>query len=506
MKILTANFTLDYVHAGGFIVNQTKNPQITSRLRKLSFILPSLMLASEASVIYQKFYSLNYTSDGFHYYSFLRNISNFASFYEGPAMEYLLGVHSYFSLVLLTPIVKFFNSPITLALLNPTIYLVSSIFLYKICFFFNFSAFKSLLMTLIFLTTPLLNEARLGIPPYMFQPDILAIPLILALYLAIIKQKTTLLVPMLFFLVFTKEEWIVFSVFLIVLFALFDETHRSYLRKNYRIMLLIWMVCSVISIISKIYFSSLNEFSHAPFGKITLSSDLLLHALTSAFDYSSTRWWPYFILGLFLALIATEKARAIAILFVASLMVLFRYSINVVIYGDARPLSGAELWSTHAFVTPLAVLIILQLVTMVKRNFVYPVVSMLMFVFLLFVYPYKASASDIQAGFSGVSSESHHSSFTNFKCIQSIVDRRFSANQGSYFISSEYLMAPAMERSHVSLGWAQAQKNSKALINESSGVLVYTQDLTEELKSNLQLSNFIEDQHSCGQEFRIFYR
>ena len=488
------------------MLNQTNTSAAVKVSRRLSFIIPILMLTSDAAVIYQKFYSLQYTSDGLHYYSFLRNISNFSSLYEGPSMEWLLGVHSYFSLVLVTPMIGIFNSPLVLALLNPIIYLTSSIVLYKVCLSLKLSEFKSLLMSLIFLTTPLLSEARLGIPPYMFQPDIIAIPLVFAIYLAVIKQKTLLYVSAFILLLLTKEEWILFSLFIIFLISLFDQSHRLYIREHYRILFFGWTACSIVSISTRLYFSNMNDFSHAPIGKIAKDPVKLLHASTSAFGYSLNRWWPYLMFGAILVFLTKDKARALAILLFTFLMILFRYSLNVVIYGDARPISGAELWSTHAFVTPLVVLMLIQLAAMSNQRYNFPIVSLLIFGFLLILFPHESSSSNTRAGFSGIFSAEHYASIDRYKCLQSKVDETFASNEGSYFISSEFLMAPAMARSHVSLPWAQAQSQSESIINNSSGILLYTVDITDELRFDLHAAGFGEVQHSCGQEFTLLSR
>ena len=58
--------------------------------------------------------NLYYTSDGFHVYSFLRNINNGQGLYEGPTFENLLGIHSFYTLLLLLPLTKIFATPLTL--------------------------------------------------------------------------------------------------------------------------------------------------------------------------------------------------------------------------------------------------------------------------------------------------------------------------------------------------------------------------------------------------------
>ena len=79
-----------------------------------------------------RYYTFGFYSDGFLYWSALRNFAFYGTPYSGPVMEYLLGNHAYISLFLASPLIRVIDSPLLLLIFSVISYILSIILSYKI--------------------------------------------------------------------------------------------------------------------------------------------------------------------------------------------------------------------------------------------------------------------------------------------------------------------------------------------------------------------------------------
>ena len=142
-------------------------------------------------IFYWLFENLFYTSDGFHIYSVLRNISEFKGFYEGPTFDNYLGAHTSFTLVFFAPFIGLFKNPSILGYLNIFIYFVSSIFIFFISIEYKLSNILSLFFASIFFLFVFSSNGILTNIHY--QIDYLGIPLILSIFYTAKKKYTRFL-------------------------------------------------------------------------------------------------------------------------------------------------------------------------------------------------------------------------------------------------------------------------------------------------------------------------
>ena len=155
--------------------------------------------------------NFNFGSDGFHYYSMMRNIAFHQSFYEGPVFEYFLGNHAYLILIAFGPLVYIFESPLILLFLNLASIFISSFLLYAI----NLKIFKglkesnslSIFGSLSFLLHPIVfRNYFAGV--YLFQPDILLCSGLLLMFYGFIYEKRYIFFFSIIFILFIKEEYV----------------------------------------------------------------------------------------------------------------------------------------------------------------------------------------------------------------------------------------------------------------------------------------------------------
>ncbi len=193
------------------------------------FVLPTIICAVDLKLNYTNYFTFQYTSDGFHYYSFLRNILEYGIPYEGPAMEYQLGFHSYITFYLWLIPLHFWNSPL---LLLSSVSLLNWISVFFLILFVRkyLSIFFCTLVPVIYLAMPLVSETRNG-TMHMFQVDWIAIPIAISVGYAISEKRITPLILGEILLIFNKEEWVLqFPLLLTFFYVVLDE--KSFLIAN----------------------------------------------------------------------------------------------------------------------------------------------------------------------------------------------------------------------------------------------------------------------------------
>jgi hypothetical protein len=185
---------------------------------------------------------------------------------------------------------------------------------------------------------------------------------------------------------------------------------------------------------------------------------------------------------------------------------------NVIIYGSPIPASGAELWSTNVFVTP----IILYSLAILFRDLKKPksvsletAFSVCLSITLLYLATY--SSTRLVNNFSPIKDltqtsryEDLRSDFTRFKCLTAATQSAFGEKKDSYFIASEYLMAPSMHVSHVSLNFLLNSEFKEKLLRDASGMLIYDSDLTPPIERIVRDYGYIESNQTCGDEYHLF--
>ena len=101
-----------------------------SEIFYVSFLILFYWITINVSLFsYENF---KFTSDGFHFYSTIRNITNGLGPFEGPTQQYILGRHAYLIFFLITPLVLIFKSPIVLLIMSITVIFISSYLIFKI--------------------------------------------------------------------------------------------------------------------------------------------------------------------------------------------------------------------------------------------------------------------------------------------------------------------------------------------------------------------------------------
>ena len=129
--------------------------------------------------------NFQFAADIFRNYSIIRNIFDGVGPYEGPQMEYALGVHTFFIYYLISPFLFFFNDPKLLISINILSVFLSVLFIYlsskKLLYKIHNYKFLSFSIAISYMIFPTLFKGYFY-QPYGFQADTLATPLFLLLF------------------------------------------------------------------------------------------------------------------------------------------------------------------------------------------------------------------------------------------------------------------------------------------------------------------------------------
>ena len=301
-------------------------------------------------VIYS-YYSLRYTSDGFHYFTFLRNFSQGIP-YEGPTFGYLFAFHSYVTLILLIPL-AYFSTPLFLALLSNSAWWLSLILLIQIGKM-KFDGQWKFLFALFFLFNPIFVRTRFG-TSYMFQPDFLGPPLFLMYMYFLLRFRLRISLLFLCLGMLTKEEFPLWYGLLALLFLQMEVKDRIKKYKLQKQIVGIAIGSSAIHLVNLTFFSQIQKDN-----------------LPSIFSRHFAMHNTLFLLILFLAIIAviyfvtctkdsnrhTFFSHFWFLQFCGLCIIAFFFCSNLFIYGHV----SGQTWRNYAILIPSIAILLLHFI------------------------------------------------------------------------------------------------------------------------------------------------
>jgi hypothetical protein len=487
----------------------------------IPFYLPVAVLLMDFYFNLLNFLNFQYTSDGFHVYSFLLNIINFGIPYEGPRFESLLGIHSYLTAIVFAIPVGIFKSPIVLVAGVSILNFISCFYIIKIGRNLG-NSLVEVLGPIIFLSLHFVRDTRNG-TMYMFQPDWIAIPIVIAISYKILSKNINGTLLTIFLLMLNKEEWVLQLPLLLGFFYLVLD-RKEFIESQMKKIVLIYLLGSMISLATNFYFRNLNtndfpvelSFENVLFDIVKYSPRAAIGVIIAFAEY----FLVLFLLATFM-LIQNKSKQGYYILLLVLLITEFRFLIvNTAVYKD--PFNGSFFWSSNAFVTPVMIIALLLMIPMPsKSKFDFPLLTSIL-VALMLAIPFWKFADDfyksrvigasdfvgqrIKYISSPVDRIGVFQSFNRFRCFQ---DHRFSKDTDSihdYFISSHRVMAPFMKDSHVPIEWALQQEDFDEIAANSIGFVISENDINQELLGKLSELNFYLIPNSCSSSIFIFER
>ena len=179
---------------------------------------------------YVKYINFGFTSDGFHYYSALRNFCEYWSFFEGPTFQYLLGNHTYILFYLLSTIIFVFKTPIVLLYVNILTHIISSYVVYLIANY-DLKGLNRIVcyqISFLYLLYPLVYKSfYAGI--YLFQPDFFLPPLFLLSVLYLIKINKLKYIICIVLILLIKEEYLILLPYFITFQYIYIYISKKYI-------------------------------------------------------------------------------------------------------------------------------------------------------------------------------------------------------------------------------------------------------------------------------------
>jgi hypothetical protein len=427
-----------------------------------------------------------YTSDGFHYYSLLRNTVDGLGLYEGPTFQFLLGNHTYLTLLLLSPLTMIDIGPPVLGVVSVMLHFLSAFLIYLISEAFKLDMLSRLALALLFLFTPYVLDTSLG-TIYMFQPDFLSVPLALFLFWSAQKRNVILFVSSLVVLVGVKEEWILWAPIFVVFIALVLRINPL-LTKFRWLFLLGYLGASASSYIVLQVFRSLNAYNHVPsLSSFSISTDLFGNEMLK----DLLLWCPILSI-LFLGVAVSRSGGSIFVLLSVLGIVVARSLVDQIIYGAAPPP-----WGAHSLLTPVMGIAlvygvsntIIGLRDKVRSPILIPS-SLISLVTLFGLFWGGGIASSIEVQLDrGSAVMTREGQGTKLEFQRLAEEARPLHEDRGYFISDEFLMNEFMDSSHVSTSWLVHQANKEEIIEKASFAVVSNDK--HELISLLLQSNFV---------------
>lgn len=195
------------------------------RSKKLLYLITLFTFLFDQLIVIYTYFNMQYSSDGFHYYVFLNNVSN-GFIHEGPTFGNLLNKHSYITLVLLAPLIHFFGSPLVLGLLSNLLWWISFFLLSLIArhFIHHQLILFSYLILFLWTTVPFFAKVRYG-TIYLFQPDFLGPPLFLSFVYFVLVSKTRLALLFYLMAILVKEDLPLW--YLLISLLLFPQLYKK---------------------------------------------------------------------------------------------------------------------------------------------------------------------------------------------------------------------------------------------------------------------------------------
>lgn len=445
------------------------------KLTKYSIQLVLSALALAIGVI--NYYGFQFTSDGFHNYSTIRNISEGLGPFEGPTFEYMLGNHSFLIFYVIAPLIYVFTTPLVLLVLSIFNILTSSILVYKIAYCLlgnlNNKQIVANILSILFFFFPITFSAWF-FNCYMFQTDSFLAPLCLLLIYAFIKDRFYLVVISTTLFLLVKEESIVLYpailTLLIVLQYKFDLKGLSWDKKKIIILGTIICLCSLTSILFLFHYQELNVIQHVKkevvIGNINTSFLLPLFYKTIAILVPIV---PF-------VLIFGKKNKVIVLKIVSLLLITIglRLLLNIAVYNNV----DGSIWANNILSPLVFILLILAIkssLTDVKHIHPLKTITAFTLSFTMAFYYNIESKTSYQCLFA------YETVFTRndrSNIHLDIHDVRKKVNKGKgseYIILPEWYMYPFMERSHVSIGWICSLKDKSTqnkIIQDANYIII----------------------------------
>lgn len=436
-----------------------KNPLKTNI--NFDFILFLIILFSFTYLVIISFYSyenFNFTSDFFHHYSVIRNIHDGLGPFEGPKYQYMFGNHTYLLYYLISPLLYLYKDPKILLLINISSIFLSSYLIYsiskKILQDLDSNNFISFLIAISFLIFPTVFKAYYY-QIYGHQPDTLATPLFLFLFLFILQNRIIPTIIFLCLLLSVKEEFILtvpaLVIFIIIIQKVFNLNGITWNKKNTILIITTYMLFSFIILLILFFSKSLNEYPYLPvfWNKAIFSNELIYSSFYKFIKIIA----PGLILMSIIYLASRFEKKILILILLLLLSTFLRISENVIIYSDPN----GSAWANLILAPIHFIIFILALKTFYKnhnRNSYLLFVGFLSYLFLSITNNYYAKESGVIRSINFFNSKTPLTDvISETKKLKSIMVKK---DKYDYFIANEYLLYPFMEMSHVSLRWLES--------------------------------------------------
>ena len=451
------------------------------------FILFFIILFSFIYLVIISFYSyenFNFTSDFFHHFSVIRNIHDGLGPFEGPKYQYMFGNHTYLFYYLISPFLYLYNDPKILLLVNISAIFLSSYLIYyiskKILQNLDSNNFISFLFAISFLIFPTVFKAYYY-QIYGHQPDTLATPLFLCLFLFILQNRIILTLIFLGLLLCVKEEFILIVpalvIFTIIIQKLFNLNGITWNRKNSILVITTYILFSSLVLLILFFSKSLNEYPYLPvfWNKAIFSNELIYLSI-----YKFIKIIAPGVIFMSIIYFSTRFEKKILVLILLLLLSTFlRVSENVIIYGDPN----GSAWANLILAPIHFIIFILALKTFYetrKRNSYLLFIGFFSYLLLSIINNYYAKDSGVIRSINFFNSKASMSEvISETKKLQSIMVKK---NKYDYFIANEFLFYPFMEMSHVSLRWVEtfpeesggdSHVRQKRIIADAAYILIF---------------------------------
>ena len=465
---------------------------------------------------------LYYTSDGFHVFSFLRNINNGQGLYEGPTFENLLGIHSYYTLLLLLPLTKIFATPLTLVFVVIGVYLSSSIIIFMICIENKISKLYSIIISILFSLSVFSSNGISSV--YLFQPDLLAIPFTLAIFLFAQKRSKAGVIISLILLLLTKEEYILWSIFYIYIAVRLLKPRTEIAKKKLLSDIASsYLLVSISSLILLIVFKVNNSSSPFVGGikNISMENIDFQSMLILIFDPSNfIFYWIIFTIVMILSCKRNNYPEILITILPLSILIVTRVYSNQLIYGN----SAGQIWSFYSVLLPSLYFSLIYTFSFSYKDNIKFYDNNSLKLFLLFMYS-TLLILIITKGINAINIRllNNNRSITRIEALSKLNNKIPKIkDQKEYFLVDEFLMAPFMQRSHVSLDYVfTSYQNNKIdigklekddLQNSIEGVISEATFAISKCDSNQFKRKFLEDRGwyseldmECSDDYLLMY-
>ena len=424
------------------------------------------------------FYNYNhfqFTSDMFHHFSAIRNIYDGFGPYEGPVDQYVLGKHAYLIYYLIAPFLYLYNDPKILILINIICIFSSSLLVYflskKIIGSLEGNNYISFIIAILFLINPTIFKGYFY-QPYGFQPDTLATPFFLGIFIFLLKNK--ILPFMLFSLIILsiKEEFILILPALIIFLIIIQNYFRlggiHWSKKKIISIVVTYFFFSIIIILTLNFSKSLNNYDYLPafWNSSIINSELMFNSFLKFFKLI----FPVLTFIILIYFFSKFEKKILILIFLLLLSTFLRLSENIIVYGDPN----GSAWG-NLVLGPIYFILVILTIRIFMQNSEYKksilIIGFIFYTSLSIINNYLANPSILQA----VKFYKLNSSLDEIILETKKIDGKIKKiDQYDYIILPEYLMYPFMKMSHASLEWLEFKNEERKenIIFNASYILI----------------------------------